>query len=80
MPNRTQSKPPDFRINCPEGSTYCSILDTEDCPVGHTLQLRYVKNTMVGVITKQADGTYSGTFDDDIPLDRNTVGRLARSK
>ena len=59
----------DFTINNPSMSTYCSISDTEDCPVGHTLQLRYVKKTMVGIITKQADGTYTGAFDDDAESD-----------
>jgi hypothetical protein len=55
----------DFRINCPEGSTYCSIRDTDGYQPGHSLQLRYQRKTMVGVIAKQADGTYTGIFHDE---------------
>lgn len=53
----------DFRINCPAGSTYCSIRNTATYPVGHTLQLRWLKLTGVAVITRQSDGTYIGNFD-----------------
>lgn len=57
----------DFRINCPEGSTYCSVRDTEECPVGHTLQIRWMRLTEVAVITKQVDGTYGVTEEEDEP-------------
>lgn len=53
----------DFRINCPSGSTYCSIRDGEKCPIGHTLQIRWKKLTEVAIITKQADGSWIGNFD-----------------
>lgn len=55
----------DFTINNPWMSTYCSIRDTADAPIGHTLQLRYARKTMVGIITKQADGSFTGVFDDE---------------
>ncbi len=49
----------DFSINSPQGSTYCSVRDTADCPVGHKLQIRWKRLTMVAVIKRQADGKYS---------------------
>lgn len=51
----------DFKINNPLMSTYCSIRDTASLPVGHQLQIRWARLTMVDVITKQEDGTYKGT-------------------
>lgn len=57
----------DFRINCPQGSTYCSVRDTTTYPAGHKLQLRWGRVQMgwteVAVITRQADGTYKGNFE-----------------
>ena len=53
----------DFVINNPQSSTYCSVRDGEDLSAGSRLQLRYKKCTMVGVITKQKDGTWTGSFD-----------------
>jgi hypothetical protein len=59
------NKGKDFIINNPTMSTYCSILDTEDYPVGHSLQIRWNKLIEVGIIKKQEDGTYIGIFDED---------------
>lgn len=52
----------DFRINNPIMSTYCSIRDTETDPVGSTLQIRWNRNTEVGIIEKGEDGKWRGEF------------------
>lgn len=54
----------DFRINCPQGSTYCSVRDYAEYPAGQTLQIRWARLTMVGVIRKQADGSWVGDFEE----------------
>jgi hypothetical protein len=53
----------DFRIHTPQGSTYCSIRDMTDYPVGHTFQLRYFHRELVCVIQKLADGTWASNHD-----------------